>query len=195
MRRTDPLSKAERSRLMSKIRGKHTKPEMFVRRLVRSLGHGYRLHRRDLPGCPDLVFAVSKKVILVHGCFWHYHKNCPDGRIPKSRRHFWAPKLNGNAKRDSENISKLSKLGWRQLTIWECELEDAGLKKKIKKFLGRPGRTAKSVIEPAVIRKICKARSDGMSFNDIEKEFRLRRANGMTAYRIVAKHGGKPRKK
>lgn len=107
---------------MSRIRSKDTKPEMIVRRLVHGMGYRYRLHGQRLPGRPDLVFASQKKVIFVHGCFWHFHKGC--GRIPDSRLEFWKSKLHNNRKRDSRNQLKLARLGWSCLVVWECELKN-----------------------------------------------------------------------
>ncbi|CAN5317352.1 very short patch repair endonuclease [soil metagenome] len=108
---------------MSAIRSKDMKPEMVVRRLVYSLGYRYRLHRKDLPGKPDLVFGPRKRVIFVHGCFWHQHAReaCLDGRAPKSNTGYWSPKLAGNVSRDKRNIAALKKMGWNVLVVWECE--------------------------------------------------------------------------
>lgn len=133
---TDTLSKAARSERMALIRGADTKPELFVRRLVHSLGYRYRLHRRDLPGKPDLVFPGRKSVIFVHGCFWHRHEGCRKARLPKSRFSYWIPKLEGNKARDKQNKNALAKQGWRVLVIWECELSDAKkLSRRIVRFL------------------------------------------------------------
>jgi DNA mismatch endonuclease (patch repair protein) len=124
---------------MGRVRGKDTKPELTVRSLVYSLGYRYRLHAAGLPGKPDLVFTPSKSVIFVHGCFWHRHSGCALCRMPKSRREFWEPKLEGNRKRDSRNQRKLRKDGWRLLVIWECQLADhERLKSRILEFLGSP---------------------------------------------------------
>ncbi len=122
---------------MSLIRGKDTKPEMVVRRLVHSMGYRYRLHRRELPGSPDLVFSVRRKVIFVHGCFWHRHPDstCKLARLPKSRQEFWVPKLESNASRDRRNEQALKADGWDVLVIWECETKDqALLESKIQAF-------------------------------------------------------------
>ena len=124
---------------MSRVRSKDTKPELRVRRLVHGLGYRYRLHGRDLPGSPDLVFRPRRKVVFVHGCFWHRHEGCPRNRIPKSpeRRAFWREKLDGNARRDRENQEALRRMGWRVLVIWECETSDLdSLTSRIKAFLG-----------------------------------------------------------
>ena len=134
--RLDPLSPAERSERMSRVRGKDTKPEIVVRRLVHSMGYRYRLHSRKLPGHPDLVFAARKKALFIHGCFWHRHPGCPNCRLPKTKLDFWAPKLEGNRERDIANQRQLKELGWAYLVIWECELKDqAELSSKIVKFL------------------------------------------------------------
>jgi DNA mismatch endonuclease (patch repair protein) len=135
----DTLTPAERSERMGRVRGKDTKPEMVVRRLVHGMGYRYRLHRRDLPGRPDLVFPRFRKVIFVHGCFWHRHPDpeCKLARLPKSRLDFWLPKLEGNRRRDEANQAALLALGWHFLVIWECEIKDAQhLVVKIKNFLG-----------------------------------------------------------
>lgn len=123
---------------MSRVRGKDTKPEMLVRRLVHSLGYRYRLHRKDLPGKPDLVFGPRRKVIFIHGCFWHQHPdpNCKLARMPKSRQDFWRPKLRKNRERDEANRAALEADGWQVLEIWECELKDLeALEKRLVEFL------------------------------------------------------------
>ena len=131
----DTLSKGARSERMSRVRAKDTKPEMFVRRLVYSLGFRYRLHRRDLPGKPDLVFPSRHAVIFVHGCFWHRHAKC--GRLPKSRLDYWLPKLNRNKARDRQHLKALTRDGWRVLVIWECELHSKTLALRITRFLNQ----------------------------------------------------------
>jgi len=123
VRRRDPLSPSDRSALMARIRAKNTGPELAVRKLVFSLGYRYRLHRADLPGKPDLVFPGRAKVIFVHGCFWHQHA-CGRYSIPKSRTRFWKEKLDGNKRRDANNVRRLRALGWRSLVLWECQLRD-----------------------------------------------------------------------
>jgi DNA mismatch endonuclease (patch repair protein) len=121
---------------MGLVRGKDTKPELIVRRLVHSMGYRYRLHRSDLPGCPDMVFSRYKSVIFVHGCFWHRHGDCPLTRWPKSRLDFWVPKLESNKMRDMANQAKLREMGWRVLVVWECQLGDKDtLARRIKSFL------------------------------------------------------------
>ena len=109
---------------MRRIRSKGMAPELAVRSLVHRLGHRFRLHRRDLPGTPDLVFPKAKAVIFVHGCFWHQHSRCRDGRVPSSNKDYWSPKLETNVARDRRNRRRLRRLGWTVLTIWECEIKD-----------------------------------------------------------------------
>lgn len=134
----DKLTPERRSKNMGNIRSKDTTPEMTVRKLAHSLGYRFRLHRKDLPGKPDLVFPSKKKIIFVHGCFWHQHKNkkCKISRIPKSRTDYWIPKLQRNVERDKEHQSKLISLGWKVLVIWECEIKNIErLRDSIRKFL------------------------------------------------------------
>ena len=134
----DTLTAAERSQRMKLVRGKNTMPELLVRRLVHAMGFRYSLHRRDLPGCPDLVFTRFSKVIFVHGCFWHRHPSsrCRLARLPKSRLDFWAPKLESNRVRDEKSKRALRSLGWKILVVWECQLSDKEqLKNKIWRFL------------------------------------------------------------
>jgi len=132
----DTLNPAERSRLMSLIRSKDTRPEMVIRRIVYGLGYRYRLHGADLPGKPDLVFRSRRKVIFIHGCFWHRHRGCKLSRLPKSRLDFWLPKLEGNRKRDIRHKKTLKKMGWKVFVIWECEVRNLDtLKKHIIEFL------------------------------------------------------------
>ncbi|WP_244559705.1 MULTISPECIES: very short patch repair endonuclease [unclassified Azospirillum] len=106
---------------MSRIRAKDTKPEMLIRRGLHAKGMRYRLHRRDLPGCPDLVFPQYRAVVFVHGCFWHGH-DCPLFKPPATRQEFWAAKIAGNCARDKQSIIALLSAGWRVLTIWECSM-------------------------------------------------------------------------
>jgi len=130
----DHLTKKQRSELMSKIRGKDTKPEMMVRSLLWRAGYRYRLHVSKLPGSPDLVFPARKKVIFVNGCFWHGHK-CRTNKLPKSRTKYWREKIARNKKRDTSNLRVLKRLGWDCLTIWECEVKKQTLPRKIFTFL------------------------------------------------------------
>jgi DNA mismatch endonuclease, patch repair protein len=134
----DSLTPEQRSKRMALIRSKDTKPEMIVRRLVHSLGYRYRLHDRTLPGRPDLVFKGRRKVIFIHGCFWHRHgEGCALTRLPKSRLEFWRRKLEDNERRDREKQAALRALGWEFLIIWECELKDVDdLAGRVRGFLG-----------------------------------------------------------
>ena len=118
----DNVSKEKRSEIMSKIRSKNTTPEIKVRKLLHSMGYRFRLHRKDLPGKPDIVLPKYKTVIFVHGCFWHGHEGCRYAVIPKSNTHYWKNKINNNISRDNNNLILLSELKWKVLIIWECEL-------------------------------------------------------------------------
>ena len=141
---TDTLTPEARAERMRRVRGKDTKPEMAVRRLVHGMGYRYRLHGKDLPGKPDLVFRSRRMVIFVHGCFWHRHPSpsCRLARMPKSRQDFWRPKLEGNRERDARTRDALDQLGWRQMVVWECEcgqMEQLG--NKLHAFLEGEGDT------------------------------------------------------
>jgi DNA mismatch endonuclease (patch repair protein) len=134
----DTLSPEARSERMGRIKAKDSQAELAVRSMVHRLGFRFRLHRRDLPGCPDLAFPRLKRVIFVHGCFWHRHPSpdCKLGRMPKSRLDFWAAKLNGNRERDLRNLAKLEALGWSALVVWECELANKEhVRNMIREFL------------------------------------------------------------
>ncbi|MDY7011182.1 MAG: very short patch repair endonuclease [Planctomycetota bacterium] len=118
----DVLTPEQRRRNMSAIRGRDTKPEMIVRRLIHGMGYRYRLHVRNLPGCPDIVFTSRRKVIFVHGCFWHRH-NCRLGDpVPQTRAAFWKAKLDENKRRDEKHRRQLRRMGWNVLIIWECQI-------------------------------------------------------------------------
>lgn len=131
----DNLTPRERSAQMARVRSKNTKPELVVRRLVFRLGYRYRLHGK-LPGHPDLVLAGRRRVIFVHGCFWHRHRGCPNCRLPKSRTGFWKKKFEANRKRDQRSQRKLIHLGWKVLVVWECETKDIEvLESRIKEFM------------------------------------------------------------
>ena len=121
---------------MSHVRGRDTKPELLVRRLLHAAGLRYRLHGKGLPGKPDLVFASRAAVVFVHGCFWHMHE-CRLGKpVPATNKEFWATKRRGNAERDARNRAALKKAGWRVFEIWECETRDsARLEKRISKLI------------------------------------------------------------
>jgi len=130
----DHLTEQDRSSLMAKVKGKNTKPEMTVRRLIYAAGFRYRLHVKKLPGSPDIVFTSRKKAIFINGCFWHAHE-CRRNPIPKTRSQFWVDKFQRNKKRDIENVDKLKSLGWSILVIWECEIKKPDISKKIFSFL------------------------------------------------------------
>ncbi|EPD2618224.1 TPA: very short patch repair endonuclease [Pseudomonas aeruginosa] len=133
----DRLSVEQRSRLMSRVKGKNTAPELVVRRLVFGMGYRYRLHLKNLPGRPDLAFLGRKKVIFVNGCFWHGHTGCRYGQLPKTRLEYWQDKIERNKKRDEENIYSLETSGWQVLTIWQCELRNIEhLREKLSNFMG-----------------------------------------------------------
>lgn len=120
----DVVDKATRSRMMSGIQGKNTKPELLVRKFLHGRGLRYRLHAKELPGKPDLVFPKYKAVVFVHGCFWHQHAGCKYASMPRSREHFWANKLSENVARDTYQIAALEELGWHVFVVWECELRE-----------------------------------------------------------------------
>ena len=121
---TDVVDNEKRSEIMSRIRGRDTKPEMIVRRIAHGLGFRFRLHRSDLPGSPDLVLPRHRAVIMVHGCFWHRHPGCKYASTQKTRVGFWERKFAGNVVRDRRNETELHELGWRVMVIWECETKD-----------------------------------------------------------------------
>ena len=120
----DTVPPEVRSRIMAQVKSKGMKPEMKVRRLLHGLGYRYRLHRKDLPGKPDMVFVARRKVVFVNGCFWHKHEGCPRVRIPKANRDYWVGKLERNRMRDERNLALLAQDGWGVMTVWECELGD-----------------------------------------------------------------------
>lgn len=133
---TDRLSPEARSAHMRRIRKTDTTPERIVRRVVHSLGFRFRLHRRDVPGTPDLLLPRLRKAILVHGCFWHQHAGCRLARLPKSRPEYWLPKFERNRHRDAAALESLQAMGWEVLVVWECETGDlTGLRKGLSAFL------------------------------------------------------------
>jgi DNA mismatch endonuclease, patch repair protein len=145
----DRLTPERRSALMAKVRGKDTAPELIVRRLLHSMGLRYRLHRKSLPGAPDIVFPSRKKVIWVHGCYWHHHSGCRLATVPKTNRKFWVTKFKTNVTRDKSNAKLIAALGWKSLTVWQCELkQQKTLIGRLKRFVGpspnglpgKPGR-------------------------------------------------------
>jgi len=135
----DNLSKEERSAFMARIRSKNTQPEILIRHTLHSMGYRFRLHYRRLPGRPDLVFTLRRKVIFVHGCFWHAHDGCSIAHLPKTRVAYWQEKFKGNRARDERNLANLCAAGWDATVIWECELHDVGdLAGRLVRFLGPP---------------------------------------------------------
>lgn len=138
---TDRVSPEQRSKNMSQIKSRGMKPELAVRRLVHGLGYRYRLHRHDLPGRPDMVFPGRRKVIFVHGCFWHQHpdSNCKLAHKPQSNSSYWGPKLRRNQERDTKHQAQLRDMGWHVLVLWECEVKaDSQLTERITLFLNCP---------------------------------------------------------
>ena len=127
---------------MQAVRSKDTKPEMVVRRLLHRMGYRYRVHRKDLPGRPDIAFISRRKAIFVHGCFWHGH-GCAKGQLPKSRLDYWQPKLEQNVRRDRTKIEQLESLGWKVLVVWQCEISNTDdLQERLLDFLDdRPRRS------------------------------------------------------
>jgi DNA mismatch endonuclease (patch repair protein) len=119
---TDKISRKRRSENMRRIRSTGTIPEKAVQEIVKDLGLRYRLQSARLPGRPDIVFPSLQKAIFVHGCFWHLHGRCVDGRIPSSRQAYWEPKLLGNRQRDKRNRQRLTRMGWKSLVVWECQV-------------------------------------------------------------------------
>jgi DNA mismatch endonuclease, patch repair protein len=130
------MSAATRSDIMRAVRSRDTSPEMIVRRLAHSLGYRYRLHRRDLPGSPDLVFPSRRKLIFVQGCFWHGHACARGARAPKTNAAYWSAKISRNETRDAEQQALLARDGWRLLIVWECQTRDlCALKHTLRSFL------------------------------------------------------------
>lgn len=119
----DIWSQHKRSEVMSKIKGKNTKPEMILRSLLFKEGFRFRIHKKNLPGKPDIVLPKYRTAIFVHGCFWHYHKDCREGRIPSTNSKFWKEKLLKNVEKDERYIELLKENGWNVIVVWECEIE------------------------------------------------------------------------
>jgi DNA mismatch endonuclease (patch repair protein) len=137
---SDNRTPESRSALMSRIGGRNTAPELAVRRLLHGLGYRFRLHRRELPGTPDVVFPSRRKAIFVNGCFWHAH-GCKIGQPPKTKRRYWVPKLQRNRARDQQNLRDLRARGWRTMTVWQCQIRNPrGLDHRLISFLGPPGK-------------------------------------------------------
>lgn len=129
-----------RRRVMAAIRGRDTGPEIAVRRMLHAMGYRYRVHRRDLPGRPDVTFPSRRKIVFVHGCFWHQHSGCRAAKVPRTRTQYWGPKLAKNMDRDRRNLEALANSGWAVTIVWECELaHPEGVVARLANFLGPPG--------------------------------------------------------
>ncbi len=136
--RTDVLTPEQRSRCMSKIKGKNTAPELFVRSMLHRMGYRFRLHVKDLPGKPDIVLPRYESVIFVHGCFWHKHKGCKYAVMPKTRKEFWGKKLARNVERANEVAIQLKRSSWKRIVVWECEIKDSKkLCRRLRNILNR----------------------------------------------------------
>jgi len=129
----DSITKLQRSKNMSSIKSKNTKPELIIRKLLHSKGYRYKIHDKKLPGKPDIVMAKRRVVVNVHGCYWHYH-GCSRSNIPKTQTGYWVDKLENNKRRDFQNKRKLKKLGWRVIDVWECTLKKKNLEKTFNKL-------------------------------------------------------------
>jgi DNA mismatch endonuclease (patch repair protein) len=126
--------------VMRSNKSKNTKPEIVIRKMLHAMGYRFRLHRRDLPGTPDIVFPSRKAAIQVHGCFWHQHEGCRHGRVPSTRQDYWVPKLSRNVQRDSQVCQRLGALGWRLMIVWECDILNVEkTSTKLRHFLGPQG--------------------------------------------------------
>jgi DNA mismatch endonuclease (patch repair protein) len=134
----DKISRQQRSKNMAAVRGKNTTPELIVRHVLHSMGYRFRLHRKDLPGKPDIVLPKYRTCIFVHGCFWHQHPGCKRATKPSSNEDFWLKKLESNVARDQLVKADLERLGWRVITVWECELREPDhLADRLKEILNR----------------------------------------------------------
>ena len=135
---TDTLTPEQRRKVMQKVKSKDTHPEMVVRRLLHKAGYRYRLHRKDLPGKPDIVFPSRRKIVWVHGCFWHRHPGCKYNRMPASNQSYWTPKLEINVVRDEQALYQVTAEGWEAMVVWECEIKDSEeLLRRLTEFLGK----------------------------------------------------------
>lgn len=146
----DVVSPAKRSQMMSGIKGKNSLPEMLVRKALFAMGHRFRLHRRDLPGTPDIAMPSRKIAIFVHGCFWHAHQGCKYAKTPSTRTDFWTAKLQGNVDRDRRAADRLAELGWRVLTVWECSTRDPeaeGLTDALRAWIGSGATTGEISVQ------------------------------------------------
>ena len=135
----------ERRKNMQAVRGRNSKPEILVRRLLHRLGYRFRLHASDLPGRPDIVFRGRRKLIEVRGCFWHRHSDaaCRNSILPKTRRDWWHAKLSANVQRDARNLDALTRLGWEVLVVWECEVGQPDMTRRLSAFVGDPAAAMK----------------------------------------------------
>lgn len=134
---SDVFTPAQRSRVMAQVKGRDTSPEIAVRSLLHRLGYRFRLHRKELPGTPDVVLPRYRTVVFVHGCFWHQHPGCEAAARPASNTEYWNRKLDANRARDSRNQAELERLGWRVVIVWECETKDSSaLEKRLLALLG-----------------------------------------------------------
>ena len=133
----DVFDHDKRSRIMAAIKGKNTTPEKIVRSLLHQMGYRFRLHQRTLPGVPDIVLPIHKKVIFVHGCFWHGHSGCKRASLPKTNKSFWRKKILGNKARDISARKKLNRMGWKSMVVWQCRISGhtAKLAKQIRRFI------------------------------------------------------------
>ncbi len=122
----DMFTPEKRSQIMSRVRSKNTKPELEVRSALHAMGYRFRLHRKDLPGKPDVVLPKYRTALFVHGCFWHQHPGCRKATLPKNNANFWREKLEGNVARDARNQARIEEAGWRPVVVWECEVKRAG---------------------------------------------------------------------
>lgn len=134
----DIWNKKKRSEVMRKITSKNTKPELIFRKALFKEGFRYRIHVNNLPGKPDIVLPKYRTVIFIHGCFWHYHENCPEGRIPHTNSGFWKNKLTANVERDKKHQKRLEEMGWNVIVVWECEVEKK-LEETLEKVKNRLG--------------------------------------------------------
>jgi DNA mismatch endonuclease (patch repair protein) len=148
---TDVFDTAQRSAVMRRVKGRDTKPEMIVRRALTRLGARYRLHRKDLPGSPDVAMPGRKLAIFVHGCFWHGHDCARGARVPKQNRDYWLAKVGTNRARDARNRESLAAMGWRVETVWECELKDAGALEERLAALLAPAAPSPAMPAPATV--------------------------------------------
>ena len=134
----DRFTRSKRSEIMRSIGGKNTQPEILVRSLLHRMGFRFRIHKKELPGKPDVVLSRHKKVVFVNGCFWHGHKHCPRAKLPETRRAFWSSKIEGNIRRDARNVANLRDLGYKSIVVWTCQIKDVeALRAKLERFMKR----------------------------------------------------------